>query len=111
MPAILSTAAMEQSTYLITITYKDEDGNAVTPVTSTWTLTDTDGNVINEREDVAIASPSTADTVTLSGSDLTVIDGDRDLIFTAEGTYTSSTVTASAFKASVKFTVQALVAV
>ena len=111
MPAILSTPAMEQSTYLITITYKDEDGTAVTPDTSTWTLTDTDGNVINEKEDQAIASPTTADTVTLSGSDLTVNDGNRDLIFTAEGTYTSATVTAKPFKAAVKFTVQALVAV
>lgn len=85
--------AVEKSTYVITLTFKDEDDDAVTPATGTWTLTDEDGAVINSREDVVISSLDTSVDVVLSGNDLAVSSGfsgvSENRIFTFEGTYNS----------------------
>ena len=72
---------------------QDEDNDAVTPATGTWTLTDEDGTVINGREDVAISGLSTSNDVVLSGDDLAVSTGftgvSEKRIFTFEGSYDS----------------------
>lgn len=67
--ATLSTAAIEKSTYVITFTFADEDGNAVVPNSVVWTLTDQSGTVINSREQVSITPGASVDVV-LSGDDL-----------------------------------------
>ena len=85
--------AVEKSTYIVTLTFTDEDNDPVTPATGTWTLTDEDGTVINSREDEVISSLDTSVDVVLSGDDLAVSDGftgkSEWRIFTFEGTYNS----------------------
>jgi len=77
MATELEEIAREESTYIITCAFVDEDDDAVTPDadTITWSLMDTNGNIINSREDVAIASLSSIDVV-LSGDDLAIQTGE-----------------------------------
>lgn len=86
----LETKAPEKGTYVITATYTDEDGNAVTPNAVTWTLTDKNGVVVNSREDVAISVPGTSNDIVLSGDDLAVDNQGLKRRFLIEGTYDSS---------------------
>lgn len=85
--------AVEKSTYIVTLTFIDEDDDPVTPASGTWTLTDEDGTVINSREDEVISSLDTSVDVVLSGDDLAVSSGftgnAESRIFTFEGTYNS----------------------
>lgn len=91
MPVKLSTHAIERGTYVITLSFTDENGDAVTPNTATWTLTDRAGVVVNGREDVTISSLAATKDVVLSGADLAVTDNRyRHRLFTVEYTYTSS---------------------
>ena len=75
MPTIVSTPAQEGGTYKTIITCKDDDGNAVTPKTLTWTLTDYAGNVINERSNVS-ETPAASVPIVLSGDDLQVLSSE-----------------------------------
>lgn len=68
----LTTKAVERSTYVVTVAFSDEDGNAVTPDSITWTLSDTSGNVINSRSDVSISVPAASNDIVLSGADLAI---------------------------------------
>ena len=75
----LEQDANEKGEYLITLAFKDENGVAQTPTSATWTLTKYDGTVVNSREDVAIGSPTSSETVTLSANDLAILDSlDRE---------------------------------
>lgn len=90
MPSTLTTEAVERSTYVVDLTFTDENGDAVTPTAVTWTLTDELGNVVNGRDAVSATAAATV-TVVLSGLDLAV-GGDlvgvwRRLL--VEATYTS----------------------
>lgn len=90
MATRLSTRATEGSTYVVTASFTDEDGNAETPTAITWTLTDDDGNVVNEREDVPVETPAASVEIVLSGDDLDA--GGREaaeLIMTVNATYDS----------------------
>jgi hypothetical protein len=113
MPTTLETHATEESTYVVTAVFTDEDGDAVTPNPGLkWTLTDDRGTVVNSRQDVAVASASTI-YVVLSGDDLQILS-DTDIgvrIVTVEGTYDSSYGTNLSIKDSCKFTVDNLLAV
>lgn len=89
---ILTEHAAEGGTYIIDVTFYDDDNAAVTPNSGlTWKLTDMKGNVINSRSAVSIASAPTV-TVTLSGNDLVLGSSGRDpkrkLLVT--GTYNST---------------------
>ena len=85
---------VEESTGGITAHFKDEDDQSFTPVTATWTWTDESGSVINSREDVAISSLSTNNTIVLSGDDLAFQSGETgdsvNRVLTIEGTYNSA---------------------
>ena len=70
MPARATDYAVEGSTFAITVSFYDEDGNAVTPSAITWSLYDTAGAIVNSRQNVAVAAPSSAVTIVLSGNDL-----------------------------------------
>ena len=114
MPVLLSVHATEKSTYIVTITFTDEDGAAVTPDTIKWTLTDLYNTVINSLEDVAIAVPAASNDVLLKGDDLEILgsgdDGAR--VFTVEATYTSLAFGANLpLKGSARFSVDDLIAV
>jgi hypothetical protein len=94
MPTIITaTKAVEEGTYVITASFYDEDGNAVSPDTMAWSLTDKDGTIINSREDVAISSPGTSENIVLSGNDLAITDdghSEQVRYLVMEGTYTSA---------------------
>lgn len=85
----LSKTAADEGTYVITCTFTDADGSAVTPNTLTWDLTDSARATINSRTAVSV-SPSTSVDIVLSGDDLDYSDG-VERIFSIEGDYDSST--------------------
>ncbi len=87
MPVTLSTNAVEESTYILTITLKDQDDNLITPKTLIWTLTDENGTVINSREDVSVSNPSSSESIALTGDDLALSGVSRTRIITFEATY------------------------
>jgi len=89
MPSTLDTHAVEESTYIITANFFDEDGVAVIPDAGLkWSLADRDGTVINSREDVVISVPAASVDIVLSGDDLALDDINDNLrILTIEGTY------------------------
>ena len=86
---ILSKAADDKSTFVISCAYKDHNGDAVTPNSANWSLFDDAGNTINSRSSVSIATPSTSNDVFLSGDDLAYTDGDKRR-FLLEFVYTVS---------------------
>ncbi len=112
--AILTSLALEESTYVITASFTDEDGAAVVPNTATvtWTLTDLDGTVINLRSAVAVSSASTI-TIVLSGDDLSLLVSDdsgvRKVLVQAQ--YDSSIGSDLPLNDEVQFTIDPLVAV
>jgi len=91
MPATLSTTLTEQNTAKITVTFADENGDAVTPETLTWTLKSAGGTVINNREDVSVSPSGSSETIILSGDDLgvAVATGTRRILY-VDYTYNSS---------------------
>lgn len=110
---VLTSHAVEQSVYWITVGFLDEDNNAMAPDTATWTLTDIEGNIINEREDVSITTPGTSEVIELSGDDLAVDGNDIvQRLVTIEGTYTSVNYGASKpFKFQIQFPVEPIIIV
>lgn len=84
----LKTEATDEGTYIITCTFTDSDGSAVTPNSVTWSLTDFDGTTINSRTDVLV-TPDTSVSIALSGDDLNYNDG-IGRIFSIVGTYDSA---------------------
>jgi hypothetical protein len=75
----IETTVNEGSTAVVTASFTDENGDALAPHTLTWTLTDTQGNVINEREDVAIDTPEAEEVIILKGDDLQLPSNVDDL--------------------------------
>jgi hypothetical protein len=106
--------AVEQSTFAIDLSFTDEDDSAVEPDTVLWTLTDEEGNVINDREDES-ETPGSTMTVLLSGDDLAFQAGESGdsvwRILTIEATYTSDLGAGLLLKDSLKFPLRNLVAV
>jgi len=91
MPTDITTRALPNGTFVITVAFFDDDGSAVTPNDpTTWSLKDTAGNIINSREDVAITEDTTVDIV-LQGADLaaTGVNDDGIRILSVDGTYDS----------------------
>ena len=114
MPVLLSVHATEKSTYIVTITFTEENGAVVIPDTIKWTLTDLYNTTINSLEDVIIAVPAASNDVLLKGDDLQILgsgdDGAR--VFTVEATYTSLTFGANLpLNGSARFSVDDLIAV
>jgi uncharacterized protein YccT (UPF0319 family) len=109
---LLTTHAVEEATFIVTASFKDEDGNAATPNEVKWTLTDQDGNVINSREDV-VETPGTSVDIVLKGDDLALSAGETKgiRILTVNTKYDSALGSDLPLKASAKFIVDNLVAV
>lgn len=106
--------AIEESTLVINCAFKDEDGNAEDVKTLTWTLTDKDGTVINEREQVSVVTPSSTEDIVLSGDDLAILSGETaanvERRFLVEATYDSDLGDDLPLKDSCKFYIRNLVA-
>ncbi len=91
MPITLELHANEKGTYKMTAAFTDSAGNAVTPDTIIYTLTNVEGTIINSREAVSV-TPATSVNVTLSGHDLAMQSGESgsvERIFTLEAVYDS----------------------
>jgi hypothetical protein len=108
---LIEDQAVEKSSYFITCSFKDEDGQPVTPTAAKWSLTNTAGTIINSRDEVAM-SLATQVTVALSGLDLAISgSGQRETrVFTVQATYTSDAVDYP-LKDSLKFPVYNLVGI
>ena len=92
MPTIMTDpVAVEKSTIVITVSFTDEDGNAVSPATMAWSLVDKDSTVINSRDQVSISNPSSTEDIVLSGDDLAVTESKSRVArwLVLEGTYNS----------------------
>ena len=87
---MLSTLAVEKSSFIIEAVFVDEADVSVVPKTLKWTLIDcADGSVVNEREQVVVSSPAATTDILLQGNDLALLHSEaresRELIL--EGTY------------------------
>jgi len=88
--------AHERGTYVLNIACTDDGagGVSIAPKTLTWTLLDRFSCIINNRENVAILSPSSSEIVTLYDADLALASGETSSlvqrIFFVEGTYDSA---------------------
>jgi len=92
MPTKITTRALPDNTYVVTLAFTDEDGAAVTPnAGALWTLRDYAGNVVNLRTSVNIVEAATVDIV-LSGDDLASqgVEDNGVRVFYVTGTYSSS---------------------
>ena len=111
MPLTLSTHAMEKSSYIITATFTDEDGDAVIPATIKWTLSTAKGVIVNGRENVAVAVPAAEVEVLLSGEDLKILSGEVNQavrLFTVNATYDSALGIGLPLKGAIRFIVEDL---
>jgi len=114
MTIVLPTKAKEGSTYIVTVSFKDEDGEAETPTAITWTLTDSDGTVINSREDVSV-SPASTINIVLSGDDLQIVSENVSSptrrVLTIEAVYNSTLGNNLPLKEQIEFNIDNLVVV
>lgn len=70
MATEITTNAIEKSTYVISVSFTDEDDQAVIPDTIVWSLTNDSGDVINSRDQVSVTTTAATVEITLSGNDL-----------------------------------------
>lgn len=112
MAILLSTPALERSTYVVTVSFADEDGAAVVPTSGTWTLTDGSGTVVNSRADVSLAPLAASKEIVLSGDDLALNTGRAEWrILTVTATYISTLGTDLPLNEEVRFLVADLAGV
>ena len=112
MATKLSIKADEESTYIVTAAFTDADGETVTPTTVVWDLTDTKGNIINEREDVVV-TPASSVNIVLTGDDLAIDEAGDEVsrIITVKAVYNSDYGTGLYLKKAAIFTLKNLVAI
>ena len=85
-------SAVEESTFISKIWFRDEDDTAISPKTMTWSLQDSKGNYINSREDVSVSDPEDTEYIVLSGDDLAITQATgRRRVLTVKITYDSAT--------------------
>jgi len=101
----LTRKACKGSTYFIKIRVKDEYNTLVSPQTLKWTLKDSDGDLVNNRNKVVVSNPEEENVVSLYGNDLAIDDTIRstERVFIAEGTYISRHMSNAPFRAVTRF--------
>jgi len=110
MSTFTLNSVIEGSTRFVTIQFKDENGDLAAPATLNWTLTDHQGRIINNRNNVSIASPTHTEVVPVYGDDLRCRGtGDRARIFLVEGTYNNQYGSGFPVRASARFDIQNIV--
>lgn len=99
--------AKEEGTYVLSISFLDEDSNAVIPNSATWTLSDPNGIVVNNKQNVNITPLAATVQVVLTGDDL-ALDGITSRVrrFTVKALYDSTLGTNLALNDEVQFTVE-----
>lgn len=92
----ISDIAKEKSTFIIDVSFTDENDEATTPTAMVWSLTTTTGTIINSRDQVAVDPGDLASTISivLSGDDLAMQSGETSYrfvkrLFIVEATYNS----------------------
>jgi hypothetical protein len=66
----------EGSSFALSVTFKDEAGTPVIPTKITWSLTDLDGTIINNRDQVEVETPDSSIDIVLNENDtLCLIEG------------------------------------
>jgi len=86
-------SAVERSTFVVSVSFFDEQGMPVVPDSCVWTLIDERGRVVNDREQVPILSLSADVDILLRGDDLVVINqrrSEESRRIVVEATYTSA---------------------
>ena len=103
----ITTKAVEKSTYVVSVSFTDENGDSVVPDSVKWTLLNIYGNEINDRLEVEITSLSNEIDIVLSGDDLVVEDGVEEAtrILIIEATYTSTLGSGLPMNAQMEFSV------
>lgn len=109
---ILTEEAVEQSTFVVLVTFRDENGEAIAPTAATWTLTNEYGMVVNERAAVPL-SPAATVNVVLTGADLRMMGelDNRKRLLLIEAIYNSSLGTGLNLREEIEFVVRPLVGV
>lgn len=110
-PEILRTIAEEEGTYIIDISFLDEDDLPVTPVSINWTLTTLDGVIVNARNKIAIGIPAATVAVVLSGNDLKLLEHTTSFswrLLTVKAKYNSSLAPGLPLHGAVRFKVRNL---
>jgi hypothetical protein len=100
----LSTIPNEGSSIVITVGFKDVDGDDFTPKTCVWSLTDKAGVVINGRDRIAASPAGASHDFILFGDDLLYAQG-KERIFTVEGTYDSAYMADQPYREESKFSI------
>lgn len=95
----------EESSAVVTVDFFDERGNAWTPKTVTWTLTDDLSHVINNRSAVEV-TPAPQLKIVLSGNDLAIQTGGIYRAFLIEATYDSTLGTNLPLRRQMKFVIK-----
>lgn len=109
MPTTLTITADEESTYVVTFAFEDEDDNPVVPNSATWTLTDIAGGVINSQSAIDILPIVQTGDIVLSGDDLAIPDGvagDVERRFRIAALYDSSLGSDLPLTGEAKFTIE-----
>ena len=107
MPVVLTKKAVEGSTFVVTLSFTDENGQSVVPNTLSFSLTDLRGNFINDRKNISITPAASVD-ILLSGADLMVTDGKKRILYIS-GTYNSDAGNNLPLKDEVNFEIENLV--
>ena len=82
-------SAVEDSTFIIHITFIDADGTEVVPNAINWDLKNSSGRIINSRDNVSVTPAATIDIV-LSGADLAITEtGDKLRFLLGRAVYNS----------------------
>lgn len=89
MPITLTTRARDSNPAVMHIEFRDAAGNAVTPTSAAWTLTNAAGTVVNSRSAVAIAPLDSAVDITFLSADTEYADGPMRRML-VEWVYTST---------------------
>ena len=109
----LAEEAVEQSTFVVPVTFRDEQGQAIAPTVATWTLTNEYGVVVNGRTAVPISPLAATVNVVLTGADLRMLGelDNRKRLLLIEATYNSSLGTGLNLREEIEFVVRPLVGV
>jgi len=73
-----SVAAEARSTYVVSVSFYDEDGVAAVPTAIHWALKDGDLEVVNGRSNERVAVPASAVNIVLYEDDLALNDSDAE---------------------------------
>jgi hypothetical protein len=90
MPVVLEDHANEYGTFGIEVSFVDINDTPLVPTSATWTLTDLNGTVVNNRNDIVFNPLASVMTIVLSGNDLATIGRQHDRLVFVDAIVNSS---------------------